>query len=95
MCDHSEEKKLTVRRLFQGSSLILISNLIYIGNNYIVAWTGLTATEVALARGGLQVLVFGVICYREKRCEEQADEEKDFEKGMKLMLILTPITLLI
>jgi len=57
--------------------LILISNIIYISNNYIVAWTGLEATEVALVRGSLQVLVFGlIICWKETRRKESNDPEE-------------------
>jgi hypothetical protein len=52
------------RKLFLGAVFILISNLIYIGNNYLVAWTGLLAPEIALFRGVLQCLVFGSIVFR-------------------------------
>eukprot|EP00091_Calanus_sinicus_P015553 TRINITY_DN33928_c0_g1_i1.p1 TRINITY_DN33928_c0_g1~~TRINITY_DN33928_c0_g1_i1.p1 ORF type:complete len:114 (+),score=12.18 TRINITY_DN33928_c0_g1_i1:147-488(+) len=52
---------LPIKKLLQGSVLILISNLLYIGNNYLVAWTHLKATEVTVVRGGLQFLVFGLL----------------------------------
>ena len=55
--------KLKVKAILQGSVLILISNLIYIGNNYLVSWTELAAPEVALVRGTLQVVVFGVLVW--------------------------------
>ena len=42
-------------------TLILTSNIIYILNNYTVSWFRLHATEVALVRGVLQVMVFGVV----------------------------------
>jgi hypothetical protein len=53
--------KLSLRKVLQGAVLILISNLVYIGNNYIVAWTELRAPEIALVRGGLQIILFGAI----------------------------------
>ena len=56
--------KLHVKAILQGSLLKLISNLIYIGNNYLVSWTELAAPEVALVRGALQVLLFGVLVLR-------------------------------
>ena len=56
--------KLTLRKILQGTALILISNLVYIGNNYIVAWTELKAPEIALVRGCFQVIIFGVIVWR-------------------------------
>lgn len=65
--DNSEKEKLPLRKLLQGSVLILISNLIYISNNYAVAWTELNATEIALVRGTLQVIVFGVIVWRDRQ----------------------------
>ena len=42
-------------------TLILISNIIYILNNYTVSWFSLAATEVALVRGVLQLMVFGFV----------------------------------
>ena len=42
-------------------TLILTSNIIYILNNYTVSWFRLHATEVALVRGVLQVMFFGVV----------------------------------
>jgi len=69
--------KLTLRKILQGTALILISNLVYIGNNYIVAWTELKAPEIALVRGVLQVVIFGVIVWRGCRAKavETIDEE--------------------
>jgi len=80
--------------LLQGTVLILISNIIYISNNYIVAWTGLEATEVALVRGSLQVLVFGlIICWKETRRKESNDPEEGEveakeEKNLKQRIVL-------
>ena len=42
-------------------TLILLSNIIYILNNYAVSWFNLHSTEVALVRGVLQVPVFGIV----------------------------------
>ena len=79
--DNSEKEKLPLRKLLQGTVLILISNLIYISNNYAVAWTELNATEIALVRGTFQVIVFGVILWRERRVT--ADKHND--QGMIIM----------
>ena len=80
--DNSEQEKIPLRSVFQGTVLILISNLIYISNNYAVAWTELKATEIALVRGTLQVIVFGVIVWREK--QGTAEERK--EQGILITL---------
>ena len=78
--DNSEKEKLPLRKLLQGSVLILISNLIYISNNYAVAWTELKATEIALVRGTLQVIVFGVIVWRERK----GTTEERKEQGIRI-----------
>ena len=69
-----EEVQLPVKKLLKGSVLILISNLIYISNNYLVAWTQLTAPEIALVRGGLQVIIFGFIVWRRKETNREVKE---------------------
>ena len=61
------KEQLPLKNIIKGSVLILISNLIYISNNYIVAWTELKATEVALVRGCVQVVLFGVVVGRQYR----------------------------
>jgi len=77
--------------VFLGTGCILLSNLIYIGNNYLVAWTGLAATEIALFRGVLQILVFGIILGRSWRKKEGNTDLKDHEEGprWKRILLLT------
>ena len=40
-----------------GIMLLLLSNVIYIANNYIVKIVGLSASEVSLVRGSLQVMI--------------------------------------
>ena len=42
----------------------MFSNVVYILNNYFVSWFNLNATEVALARGVIQVPVFGLVLLR-------------------------------
>ena len=61
---------VSASKILQGSVLILISNVIYIGNNYLVAWTRINASEIALVRGGFQVIVFGIIVWRGQRTNE-------------------------
>ena len=70
MTAQDKPEKLPLRNVLQGSVLILISNLIYISNNYAVAWTELKAPEIALVRGTFQVMVFGVIVWRDVKGEE-------------------------
>ena len=73
MSEEQEKRSSSHKNLLQGSVLILISNLVYIGNNYLVAWTQLAAPEIALARGGLQIVVFGVIVWRERKMKREED----------------------
>ena len=54
--------------------LILVSNIIYILNNYTVSWFSLHATEVALVRGVMQVIVFGVVIMFGKRKQGKLDD---------------------
>jgi len=79
MSEEQEKRSSSHKNLLQGSVLILISNLVYIGNNYLVAWTQLAAPEIALARGGLQIVVFGVIVWRERKMKR----EEDVDSGPK------------
>jgi len=55
---------LSLKAVLQGALLLLISNLVYIGNNYLVAWTHLTAPEIALVRGTFQMVLFAAIIYK-------------------------------
>ena len=87
MTAQDKPEELPLRNVLQGSVLILISNLIYISNNYAVAWTELKASEIALVRGTFQVMVFGVILRKNERGKEGSDE------GTKIT-ISTLITLL-
>ena len=87
MTAQDKPEELPLRNVLQGSVLILISNLIYISNNYAVAWTELKASEIVLVRGTFQVMVFGVILRKNERGKEGSDE------GTKIT-ISTLITLL-
>ena len=62
---------LSLTTVLQGSVLILISNLVYIGNNYLVAWTQLQAPEIALVRGIFQIVIFGSIIWRGRRAKKE------------------------
>ena len=64
------------KRIFLGTVLILFSNLTYIGNNYLVAWTGLLAPEIALFRGVVQCLVFGSLLLRNKSKKKSPQMEE-------------------
>ena len=78
MTENPEEIKVTSRDLFAGTALVLFSNLIYVGNSYIVTWTGLKAPEIALVRGAIQMLIFGIIVWRSSK------ESQQTEKSMKI-----------
>ena len=62
---------LSLTAVLQGCVLILLSNLVYIGNNYLVAWTQLQAPEIALVRGILQIVIFGAIIWRGRQDEKE------------------------
>jgi len=84
---------LNVKAVLQGSLLILITNLIYVGNNYLVAWTELTAPEVALMRGSLQSVIFGVLVWRTKENEIDISETKQSRVVLYALLVLYGFTL--
>ena len=70
ICGHARKTLCT------GVVLILISNIIYILNNYTVSWFRLHATEVALVRGVLQVMIFGLaILARNRKLGKLEDTE--------------------
>ena len=69
----AEEDKLSANKILQVSVLILISNVIFIGNNYLVAWTRINASEISLVRGGFQVIVYGIIVWRGRRTNESGN----------------------
>ena len=72
MMEIPKKETLPLKTVLQGSALILISNLIYISNNYLVAWTGLLAPEIALVRGGLQLLIFGSLVWRSRGTNKES-----------------------
>ena len=64
--------------------MIMVSNVVYILNNYVVIWFQLNATEVALARGLIQVSIFGVVLLLKNR-----NIQLNLEGGAYLTFILT------
>jgi len=88
MSEIPAEKKLNLRDLFSGLSLVLLSNLIYVGNSYIVAWTGLRAPEIALVKGAIQTTVFAILVWKHRTSSKQTDVtgEKSNEKAGKFSL---------
>jgi len=91
--DTTAKDKLHIKAILQGSLLILISNLIYIGNNYLVSWTELAAPEVALVRGALQVLLFGVLVWRTRETGVEISETKNSRLGLCAWLVLYGFTI--
>jgi len=81
MNTNKEKNKLHMKSILQGSLLILITNLIYVGNNYLVSWTGLAAPEVALVRGTIQIMVFGSLVWRSRENRETWETGEKGEKG--------------
>ena len=93
---------LSLTAVLQSSVLILISNLVYIGNNYLVAWTQLQAPEIALVRGIFQIVIFGAISWRgrQDKKEEKSgnffrDSKNEYQwiyfrtKNLSICLVLT------
>ena len=76
MLDNSNEKQVKTRNLVLGTSLILISNLIYVGNGYIVKWTELKAPEIALVRGVVQIILFGFLGWKSRQESHQPEMGK-------------------
>ena len=72
----TEKKKLHVKALLQGCLLILMTSLIYVGNNYLVSWAGLAAPEVGLVRGAMQILVFGSLLWRSRGTDTNISQTK-------------------
>ena len=72
----TEKKKLPVKALLQGCLLILMANLTYVGNNYLVSWAGLAAPEVGLVRGAMQILVFGTLLWRSRGADTNISQTK-------------------
>ena len=70
--------------------MVLLSNLSYICNNYIVKLASLSASEVSLVRGTLQVLVFSaLIVYKRRQSRDSEETDTDYKSiGKKLGLIM-------
>ena len=88
MSIETEKKKLHVKALLQGCLLILMTNLIYVGNNYLVSWAGLGAPEVGLVRGALQILVFGFLLWRSRGTDPNISQTKFGKLGFYTLLVL-------
>lgn len=72
----------------------MVSNILYILNNYLVSWFMLQATEVSLVRGVMQVILFGVILItREERLKSQVKDCNDIKK-MKMTISLPEWTMI-
>ena len=50
-----------------GIFLLLVTNILYVSNNYIVKLAQLSAGETALVRGFIQFVVFGTLIIIKKR----------------------------
>jgi len=84
---------LSLTALLQGCVLIVLSNLVYIGNNYLVAWTQLQAPEIALVRGIFQIGIFGAIIWRGRQDEkEKISEQRSSQVVLYVQIILYGFT---
>jgi len=84
---------LSLTAVLQGSVLILISNLVYVGNNYLVAWTQLQAPEIAFVRGIFQIVIFGAIIWRGRQDKkEEKPEQKTSQYVLYAQLVLYGVT---
>ena len=77
---------LSLTTVLQGCVLILLSNLVYIGNNYLVAWTQLQAPEIALVRGIFQIVIFGAIIWRGRR-DKKEEESGNFSVTIEFDIV--------
>jgi len=80
-----------------GTFLLIVTNILYIGNNYIVKLSKLSAGEVALVRGLIQIVVFGALIIIKKRkfvsnnAEAETESLKPSQQtsNIKFLLILS------
>ena len=64
-----------------GIFLLLVTNLLFISNNYIVKILQLGAGEVALVRGLFQFVVFGTLIIIKKRKFVSDDAETESQES--------------
>ena len=74
---------LSLTTVLKGSVLILISNLVYIGHSYLVAWTQLQAPEIAFVRGIFQIVIFGAIIWRGRQDKKEEKPGNFFRDSKK------------
>merc|ERR1712055_947413 len=72
----AQEGRIPNKKLLQAVVLILFSNLLLIGNNYVVAWTKLTSPEIVLVRGVFQVIIFVFLVCRNKEAKESGSPSR-------------------
>ena len=70
-----------------GVLLVILVNIIYVSQNYVVKTVGLGAGEVSLVRGLLQILVFSIILLltRSKEKRNHVHEHEKVESGDMLL----------
>merc|ERR1711936_265319 len=88
MSNIMERDKQHVKTLLIGCLLILLTNLIYIGNNYLVSWAELGAPEVVLVRGAMQIGVFGVFVWRSRKAGTEVTGTRYGRLGLYMWLFL-------
>ena len=77
------------RNYLIGIFLVLVSNVSYIANNYIVKIYSLSASEVSLVRGCQQVLVFSVILvYKNCRSQNEVTEDSKSRSYIKKLFLI-------
>ena len=63
-----------------GIFLVLVTNICYIGNNYLVKWAELGPGEVSLIRGLIQILVFSTIIYVQRKRSSKDDSSPSLKQ---------------
>ena len=93
MASKKPAENLSLTGMLQGSVLVLVSNLVYIGNNYLVVWTKLEATEVTLVRGSFQMALFSCIIWKGQKLgnEQKPGKFKIFRNTQKFCLFRSTI----
>ena len=71
-----------------GISIILIANVTFVGNNYLVQLSELSAGEISLVRGALQVLVFSVLLKLSKSNKVMSDKKIPARNTLKKIFLV-------
>ena len=74
-----------IRMKTLGVVFVILVNIIYVAQNYLVKTVELGAGEVSLVRGLLQMLVFSLIMLFTKKQDARIENDKNVESGEMLL----------